>query len=136
MDNKLVLHENYFNLPINYKFKQGDIIYVKGNYFDIENEPSWSKEVLKVNPKYIIFPGLIRETNIIKKNINYTKILWFVDNNITTIKTQDIKILQNNYNMIKGVIYKNSATITKLNKTRKLKMNKREKRLQGHLIKM
>ena len=77
MVNKLVLHEDYFKLPVIYKFKKGQTVYVDGDYFDIANEPSWSKEVLKVNPRYVILPGLIKETNIFKKN---------------TLKTFDIRI--------------------------------------------
>ena len=138
MVNKLVLHRDYFKLPVIYKFKKGQTVYVDGDYFDITNEPSWSKEVLKVNPRYVIFPGLIKETNILKKNINYTKIRWFVDNQVTTVKTEDISLLPRNYNMIKGVIYKNSAMIGKFkeNTNKKGKMTNREKRLLGNLIKI
>jgi hypothetical protein len=136
MVNKLVLHEDYFNLPVIYKFKKGQAVYVDGDYFDIKNKPSWSKEVLKVNPRYVIFPGLIRETNILKKNVNYTKIRWFVDNQVTTVKTKDITLLPRNYNMIKGIIYKNSAMIDKFKENKKGKMTNREKRLLGNLIKI
>ena len=138
MVNKLVFYEDYFKLPVIYKFKKGQTVYVDGDYFDIINEPSWSKEVLKVNPRYVILPGLIKETNIFKKNINYTKIRWFVDNKVTTVKTEDISLLPRNYNMIKGVIYKNSAMIEKFekNSNKKGKMTNREKRLQGNLIKI
>jgi hypothetical protein len=136
MVNKLVLHEDYFNLPVIYKFKKGHAVYVDGDYFDIKNKPSWSKEVLKVNPRYVIFPGLIRETNILKKNVNYTKIRWFVDNQVTTVKTKDITLLPRNYNMIKGIIYKNSAMIDKFKENKKGKMTNREKRLLGNLIKI
>jgi hypothetical protein len=54
------------------------------------------------------------------------------------VKTEDISLLPRNYNMIKGVIYKNSAMIGKFkeNTNKKGKMTNREKRLLGNLIKI
>jgi hypothetical protein len=129
--NKII--NDYFIIP-----KKIKIVAVNGDYFDIDNEIPWSRNVLKVNPDLVIFPGILIQSNIIINNINYSKVRWFVDDMTTDVKTEHLTVIRNDFNMIRGIIYKNSAMYNKVknckNRIDSGKMSKRENRLSGNII--
>ena len=80
-----------------------EIVYVPGDYFDIEGQARWSKNVAKIDWKTQSLLGVVKSFEI-KKHKNYVNVLWLVDYRTSCVLQADLNIFPKNLRPIIGVV--------------------------------
>lgn len=121
-----------------------EIVYVPGDYFDIEGQARWSKNVAKIDWKTQSLLGVVKSFEI-KKHKNYVNVLWLVDYRTSCVLQADLNIFPKNLRPIIGVVDNFTILVAeyvivqkKKNKIKKdisiYGMNERETRLSGSQV--
>lgn len=83
--------------------KVNQIVYVPGDYFDINGEARWSEKVAKIDWKTQSLLGVVKSF-VNKNNENYVNVLWLVDYRISCVLKKDLTIFPNNLRPVIGVV--------------------------------
>tara|TARA_B100000029_G_C17404835_1_gene898443 strand:- start:593 stop:1045 length:453 start_codon:yes stop_codon:yes gene_type:complete len=121
-----------------------EIVYVPGDYFDIEGKARWSKNVAKIDWKTQSLLGVVKSFEV-KNEENYVNVLWLVDYRNSCVLQRDLNIFPKNLRPIIGVVDNFTILVAEYvmvqKKKRKIKndisiygMNERETRLSGSQV--
>jgi hypothetical protein len=83
--------------------KVNQIVYVPGDYFDIDGEARWSEKVAKIDWKTHSLLGVVKSF-VNKNNENYVNVLWLVDYRISCVLKKDLTIFPTNLRPVIGVV--------------------------------
>ena len=121
-----------------------EIVYVPGDYFDIEGKSRWSERVAKIDWKNQSLLGVVKSFEV-KNKENYVNVLWLVDYRTSCVLQRDLKIFPKNLRPIIGVVENFNIQVAEYviiqKKKRKIKnyasiyeMGDRETRLSGSQV--
>jgi len=80
-----------------------EIVYVPGNYFDIEGESRWSEIVAQIDWKSQSLLGVVKSFEV-KNHENYVNVLWLVDYRSSSVLQKDLKVFPKNLRPITGIV--------------------------------